>query len=57
MALLYPLIRPQANQSAIETDFLLKLLAIGEDEINNGCFRSAEIIFHEIDAMSDFSSV
>ena len=57
MAMLYPFIKPQVDQPAIETDLLLNLLATGEDEIKNGCFRSAEIVFHEIDAMSDFPSI
>jgi hypothetical protein len=57
MAQPYPLTKPQPDQSAAETDVLLKLLAIGEEEIKNGRFRSAEIVFQELETISGSSIV
>lgn len=50
-------IEAQTKQPVIGTDLLLKLIAVGENEIKNGRFRSAEIVFQELDTISDSSNV
>jgi len=52
-----PFIETQTEHSVAETYVLLKLLGIGGDEIANGQFRSAEVVFQELDIIASSSSV
>lgn len=52
-----PFIETQTEYPIVETYVLLKLLGMGVDEIANGHFRSAEVVFQELDIITSFSSV
>jgi hypothetical protein len=52
-----PFIETQTEHPVAETYVLLNLLGIGGDEIANGQFRSAEVVFQELDIIASSSSV